>query len=145
MTHAFVAILVLFLGVFTPTEAQDQSGSVEIAKSAAPTDILTNGAVECFTTVSQKLSAEKATEFCLKAAKLEARRGEKIANEAADATKASRPLIILSDRFSYGRSGYYGRSGFGVGVGVRIGSNRRVTSRHRTTRPRTRDHDRRRW
>lgn len=80
-----------------------QAGSVEIAKAVPPTDVLTAGAVDCLKESKQVLTADKAAEFCLKVMKAETDRAKRIANEAADATKASRP-IILSRRY---RGGYW--------------------------------------
>lgn len=84
-------------GGYTPSQA----GSVKIAESAAPTDILTAGAVSCLEDAGKVLSADKAANYCLQVAKIEAERGKKVANEAADATKSSRPIII--GRYSYRR------------------------------------------
>ncbi|MEK7642767.1 MAG: hypothetical protein AAB392_03145 [Patescibacteria group bacterium] len=118
-----------------PVLAQSQEGSVEIAKSAAPTDILTDGVVGCFSTVSEKLSAEKAAEFCLKAAKIEAERAKKIANEAADATKASRPMVV-APYSGYGGYGYGYRSySYGNRYTSRRSTYRRPTSRPPISRP----------
>lgn len=111
--------LFFFLGL-SSLEAQQQAGSVEIAKSATPTDLITSGAVDCFSTVSAKMAPEKAADFCLKVARIETDRGKRIANEAADATKASRPMVIATGRYGSGWSGSYGYRGGGWSGGRRI-------------------------
>lgn len=69
-----------------------QEGSVAIAQSARATV----DPIDCLKTAKEVLgSADKAATYCQKIFDREAKRSEKVANEAADATKSSRPLVML--------------------------------------------------
>ncbi len=99
-------LLVFFWG-FAPLKAQ-QEGSTEIAKKAEVSDTLPGGGLECLERAGKILTGDKgerAAKFCLDLAKIEADRSKRVANEAADATKASRPQVILEGRYT--RRYYY--------------------------------------
>lgn len=75
-----------------PVYQIQQNGSVAIAQSAR----VTVDPVDCLKTAKEALgSADKAATYCQKLFDREAKRSEKVANEAADATKSSRPLIMV--------------------------------------------------
>ena len=102
--------LVLFL-VIVPLWAQDQGGSVAIAESVFPS---TENTVGNFTDCVEKLMgldvpSPKAINACNGASKIAAKEKIRGWNNAADATKASRPVVIVSRYGGYG-GGYYGRS-----------------------------------
>lgn len=107
-TLIFLAILAV---LSLPLAAQTQEGSVEIAKSIPSGD---DASVADFTTCVERLnksgaSADKAIDACTKIASIVAKRATKIANEAADATKASRPVVVADPYWGGSRYGYSGR------------------------------------
>lgn len=89
-----VAILALIAALlFWPKKAgaQDNLAAVRIADAAQPTVLLMEAAMKCAE------SRDKDTrKFCLELVKLEMKRGNKVANEAADATKNNwpRPIVV---------------------------------------------------
>lgn len=73
-----------------------QEGSVEIAKAIRPNEEINlssfSGCVERLNAVG--LSPKESAKECKEAAKLVVKNSTRIANEAADATKASRPVVV---------------------------------------------------
>ncbi len=124
-TTMFAMFLLVFFWGFTPLKAQ-QEGSVEIAKSVTTTPVLVDGPVNCLETAAKVLPAKDAAKFCLDAAKIEADRAKRVANEAADATKASRPQVI-SPYGGYSRYGGWGYNRGFIGGGVVISGGRTRT------------------
>lgn len=103
-----VATLFVFFGCAAPASAQTVAApGVRIADAAMPTALLMEAAMKCAE------SKDKDTrKFCLELVKLEVKRGTKIANEAADAAQAARPVVVDSP-YGYGyRRRYYG-GGYG--------------------------------
>lgn len=75
-----------------PVYTVSQEGSVAIAQSAR----VTVDPVDCLERAVKVLgSPDKGAAYCQKISDREAKRSEKVANEAADATKSSRPLIMV--------------------------------------------------
>lgn len=102
-----------------------QEGSVAIAESIRPQgeSATLSNYTKCVADLAQiGLKPEKAAEFCEKRASREEKASAKIANEAADATKASRPMVVVP-RYGYGYGGGY--SSYGYGVGFQIQTQRR--------------------
>lgn len=100
--------LFFFLGL-SSLEAQEQPGSVAIAGAIAPS--MKTAMVSEFTGCVEKLVVTKvegkeAIKACKDIAKIVANTTTRLANEAADATKASRPMIINNGWGNGG--GYYG-------------------------------------
>ncbi len=95
-----LALAVLaFLFACWPEKAHAQTGAervgVEIAKVATPTTIIVDSFVACF-------RATGLTKTCKDLAKAESERSKKVANEAADATKSSRPVVVVDGYGNFG-------------------------------------------
>jgi hypothetical protein len=107
MKKAMFLALFVILALVAPLGAQ-QEGSVAIAGEITPSaeNIVPDG-VTCLADAAKVLAPEKAAKYCENLAKLTAKTSTRVANEAADATKASRPLVITS---GYGYGGGYSRS-----------------------------------
>lgn len=126
-TMIFVSFALLLGGL--PLEAQNQSGSEAIADQIRPAnENRMSEFTECVVTLTTKASfkAEEAAKQCKEIAKIAAAEAMKIANEAADATKASRPLVVSPYGYGY-RGYYYGRS-YGS-WGIRIGGRSHIIHR----------------
>ena len=99
-----------FFLVFVPLWAQDQDGSVAIANAIRPLEhgdaTLPNFTGCVADLVAVQVASKDAVKACTKVTKEIGNTSRRIANEAADATKASRPVLVYS-RYGYG---YYGRS-----------------------------------
>lgn len=121
----FGAILWLVVAlVSAPLMAQNQEGSVAIAANIRPEneDKTLSIFSKCVVDLTQTgLTAKDAVKACKEASEIEASKSKKIANEAADATKASRPVVITHGYgYSYGvyynnRSRNYSRSSAACG------------------------------
>jgi hypothetical protein len=82
------------------------AGTIVPASGATVSDFTT-----CVSSLKETgVKVEEAVKACTKVASLAVKAATRLANEAADATKASRPLIV-----GYGRYGYsdYYRSSYG--------------------------------
>lgn len=106
-----VFLTIALLLVVTPAVAQNQEGSVEISKSIVPSS---ETKVSDFTSCVEQLvkvgiASKDATGSCLKASKIASKTATRVANEAADATKASRPMLVTPPYgYGYGYRDYYG-------------------------------------
>lgn len=115
---AFFLALAMF-GCPPPAAAQTVAAPappVTLADAAMPTALLMEVAMKCAE------SKDKATrKFCLELIRIEAKRGMKIANEAADAAQANRPVVVApyggyyGGGYGYGGYGYGGYGGYGGG------------------------------
>ncbi len=103
----------LVLAVSAPLSAQNQSGSEAIAESVRPGygDANMVNFTRCVVDLKNTGTRDKdARKACAKQSERMLEASKRIANEAADATKASRPLLVYS---RYGRYGsYYGGRGY---------------------------------
>lgn len=112
-TPAMFVFLALFAGLLSAL-AQEQSGSVAIAEHIRPAVDTT---LTDFTACVEKLKnvgveTKEAVASCKDVTKIASKTTTRIANEAADATKASRP-IMLYNRYGYGGYGSYGYGSYG--------------------------------
>lgn len=116
----FIAILALFLGLLPMTaQTGSQEGSVAIAAAIRPATAVAelDEFAECVAkNKGNGASYKEAAKDCKEYRKILAKESTRIANEAADATKASRPMILGYGRdygygYGYGNYGYrnYGR------------------------------------
>ena len=105
MTKKLFSAAVFFCFFSSIASAQSASApGVRIADAAQPTALLMEAAMKCAE------SKDKDTrKFCLELVKLEVKRGTKVANAAADAAQAARPVVIAPP---YGYGGYYGGRGY---------------------------------
>ncbi len=95
-----------------------QAGSVAIAEHISSNLVLDS--VKCLERATnnniragEKNPAEKASKFCQTSVNAEVKRSTGVANEAADATKASAPRgVVLPGGIGLGWGGYYGGGGF---------------------------------
>jgi len=109
----FLVVLALLLG-FSPAVAQDQAGAVAIAATirSKSGEVMELGSfTDCVAKMmSVGASYKEAAKDCREYRKVLADESKKIANEAADATKASRPVVVDG----WGRNGYgYGYRSYG--------------------------------
>lgn len=136
MTKLFVVVFMLvLLGGDLPVAAQSQEGSISIASQIRPAnENRLSEFAECVITLTKVgFRAEESAKQCREVVKIVAAEAMKIANEAADATKASRPVVIVGS--PYGYRGYYGY-GRSYSWGIRIGSSHRIYHRSYTRRHR---------
>lgn len=105
---AFFFIFVLF-GV--SLKAQTQNGSVAIAEAIEPAsqDVVGNF-TGCVKELAPTVGAKEALKACKEVSKVATDAAKRVANEAADATKASRPLVVFGDRYGRYNRGFYRRS-----------------------------------
>ncbi|MEK7200834.1 MAG: hypothetical protein AAB672_01750 [Patescibacteria group bacterium] len=110
-TTLFSLISLLIWGLLTPAVAQ-QEGSVAIASAIRPAEEKTfSDFATCVANLKKEgMKVEAAAKACDKIASTVAKTTTRIANEAADATKASRPVVVSP--YGYGYDSYY-RSGYG--------------------------------
>lgn len=125
-TTLFSLISLLIWGLLTPAVAQ-QEGSVAIASAIRPpTDTAFQ---ECVITLVEraKVTSKEAIAACNKNGDRLAKTTTRLANEAADATKASRPMVVSP--YGYGYDSYYrsGYESYGYGSGGRAIMRRRQT------------------
>lgn len=108
-TTLFSLISLLIWGLLTPAVAQ-QEGSVAIAKAIRPAEEKTfSDFATCVANLKKEgMEVGAAAKACNKIASIVAKTTTRLANEAADATKASRPMVVSP----YGYESYYGRSGW---------------------------------
>lgn len=108
----FTFALIFFLGL-SSLEAQSQSGSEAIAKAivSSAEDTVGNFADCVEKLVRLTTTTEKAISACKDVSKIASHTATRVANEAADATKASRPIMV-ADYGGYG-GGYSYRDGWG--------------------------------
>ena len=138
----FFVFFVFFAG-FWPATAQNQEGSAAIAESirADGEGPLLRDGPDCVLRLTKEGGMEKkaAAKLCKSFAEIQAKTSRRVANEAADATKASRPLLVYG-RYGYGGGyygGYYGRSyGYSRPVVVRSAPVRRPAPERRAAPPR---------
>lgn len=102
-----LSFTLFFLGL-SSLEAQQQLGSVAIAGAITPS--METATVSEFTGCVEKLTAAKvvgkeAVKACTKIAEIAAKTTTRLANEAADATKASRPIIMMGRGYGNYRTG----------------------------------------
>lgn len=95
-----------------PTQATD--AATRIADAAQPSTVLLSGETTCLTEAAKILKPKDAAKFCLATREQEVKRETKLANEAADASKNSRPSNPCSSWFTspsacggYGYGGVY--------------------------------------
>lgn len=112
-----VLVVLVFVGSIGVASAQTPAApGVRIADAAQPTTLLIDAAVKC-----AAIGDKDTRKFCLNLVKIEAERGKKVANEAADAAKAARPVVVNPYGYGYGYG--YG-SGYGGYYGGYYGSYR---------------------
>jgi hypothetical protein len=108
MKTLFLFFTIFFFVGLLSLEAQDQAGSVAIADAIVPS---AENVVGDFTDCVKELAGtavptKDAIKACKEVSKLAVRATTRVANEAADATKASRPMIVDGWGGNYGYSGY---------------------------------------
>lgn len=123
MTIFFKVLITLFVGGLTLSAQQEGSVSIASAiRSEQDMATTTQNFTNCVSRlVEVGLPVKDAAKECKDVAKIVAETTKRVANEAADATKASRPLVVMSP---YGRRYYRG-----MGVGVVVGGGSRVYQR----------------
>lgn len=100
-----IAVVIILFYWACPASAQSASApGVRIADAVMPTALLMETAMKCAESKDKEIR-----KFCLELVKLEVKRGTKVANEAADAAQAARPVVVASP---YGYGGYYGGYGY---------------------------------
>lgn len=96
----------LFVFFLTLSFGQSQDGAVAISKAIVPaSETIVNDFSTCVEKlVGLKISSKEALASCKEATKVAANVATRVANEAADATKASRPIVVTSSYgYGYGR------------------------------------------
>lgn len=97
-----------------------EKAATRIADAAQPTTTLFADVATCLSAATAVLPSKDAAKFCLEARKLEVKRGTKVANEAADATKNNwpKPSPVYAGYGGWGYSGgFYGDYGHRGGWG----------------------------
>lgn len=106
MTKIF-AIAFAFTLVAAPVFAQNQAAATRIADAAQQTNILVDP-VDCLERAANVFgSPSKAASYCDKIYKQGGKIVTKVANEAADATKNSRPVVVAPSGYPVQGYGYY--------------------------------------
>jgi len=141
----FSVILALFLVILTATaQTGEQAGSVAIATTIRPavgSESELDEYAECVGKMKVAgASYKEASKDCKDYRKVLAKESTRIANEAADATKASRPQVYGGyGRYGYGYGGYgYSRSYYSRPVIVRQAAPQRHVPQRRAAPDRTR-------
>lgn len=116
MKVTILTVFSLFCLAFCPLWAQSQEGSVAIASAIRPEkDTVVADFTTCVTAMKVAgATFKEAAKSCKEIAKVATNVTTRLANEAADATKASRPMVVMGGygyrNYGYGTSYGYGRS-----------------------------------
>jgi hypothetical protein len=117
-----------------PLAAQNQEGSVAIASAIEPaSQDVVGDFTGCVKELAPTVGAKEALKACKDALKLAVKAATRVANEAADATKASRPILV--NPWGY-RGGYTSYRYLGAGFSLRSRPPRPVRRPYRERVPR---------
>jgi hypothetical protein len=134
MKRTLILAVLAIISVAAPVSAQSQEGSVAIAASIRNQgdDATLGGYAACVAKLKQAgASVKEANAECQKAMRIMSDASKRIANEAADATKASRQVCCgygyrrSSNRYA-GYDGYYGGNAYNLGRQQSIAEEQRL-------------------